>query len=277
MKCFQILTIKNIWYYYIKIEKCNSSYILIKVYKMNSKIDYSTISDLADKNIISQNISFKNNSKIVETIYLNENNQEVKLKQTLMKKAVAERQKWAKFGAAKDQSNDGITTFGAEVNIEYVNKDSNKFVNYPIPIPKPNKFGMRKSIINNKQSNNDKDGRFLSQHKRNNHQDGNGRYLSQHKRNSYNNNNNHSGQRRERNNHNEFVVIVKNVPYGFNSYDLKDEGNKYGYVTRARVLDNKGIGFIHYKTQEEQENSIQNLHRTNKLGGHMLIHAEKAT
>jgi len=240
---------------------------------MNSKIDYSTIPDLVNKNILSQKILFKNSSKIVETIYLNENDKEVKLTQTLMKKGVLERKKWSKFGAAK-VSNDGITTFGAEVNIQYVNRDSNNFIKYPIPIPvtKPKSFNSLAKRVSNKDGND----RYLSPHKRNNYKDGNDRYISSHKRNNYRNNR-HSDQRRERNNHNEFVVIVKNVPHGFNSYDLKDEGNKYGYVTRARVLDNKGIGFIHYKTQEEQEFSIQNLHRTNKLGGHMLIHAEKAT
>ena len=272
---------------------------------MNSKIDYSTIPDLADKNILSQKISFKNNSKIVETIYLNENNEQVNLKQTLMKKAVSERQKWAKFGAAAPKgANDGITTIGAEVNIEYVNKGNN-FIKYPVPIPITRKRGIRfgKRISNkyedDKQSNKDGNGRYLPPQKRNSYnkygddkqsngddkqsnKDGNGRYLPPQMRNR-NNSSSHGqgagrnhGQRTDRN-YNEFVVIVKNVPYGFNSYDLKDEGNKYGYVTRARVLDNKGIGFIHYKTQKEQEFSIQNLHRTNKLGGHMLIHAEKAS
>lgn len=53
---------------------------------MNSKIDYSTIPDLVDKKILSQKISFNCNSKIVETKYINDDNKEVKLTQTLMKK-----------------------------------------------------------------------------------------------------------------------------------------------------------------------------------------------
>jgi len=227
---------------------------------MNSKIDYSTIPDLVDKKILSQKISFNCNSKIVETKYINDDNKEVKLTQTLMKKSVLDRKKWAKFGAAK-VSNDGVTSFGAEVNIEYVKKDTDNFIRYPVPIKKVSNLEPNKSFKKNNEQ--------FTPYRLNNRSKKNNEQFTPYKPNNRFDRSNGSNRNKE------FVVVIKNIPRCCNRDDLRHEGNKYGYVTRAKILDRKGIGFLHYNTQEEQELSIQNLHRTNILGGHMLIHAEK--
>jgi hypothetical protein len=230
---------------------------------MNSKIDYKTIPDLVDKEILSQDITFKDNSKIVKTVYLNKKNQQVILTQTLMKKAVLERRNWAKFGAAKI-SNDGISTVGAEVFIEPVNKP-NTFNKYPIP----NKIVMKKPLLLKEKFRQDRSKetqKYVPRNRRN----GDNKFVPRNRQfenNKYNK---------------EFVVCVKNIPSELTSYDLKDIGYKYGNVARAHVLNrnkgrhNDGIGFIHYNSEKEQETAIDKLHRTN-IGGHMLIHAEKAS
>ena len=206
---------------------------------MNLNIDYKTIPDLVDKEILSQDIKYINNNKIIKTIYLNENKQKVTLTQTLVKKAVLERKKWKKFGKAKI-SNDGITSIGSEVQIEYINNKKN-FINYPIPnIP-----------LKIKKKKNTKKYTPLMQKFR---------YKSNNKKILYN----------------EFVVCIKNMPLDITSNELRDIANKYGDTTRAHVLNNKGIGFIHYNNKDSQELAIKQLHRSNIFGGHMLIHAEKA-
>ncbi len=225
---------------------------------MNSKIDYKTIPDLVDKEILSQDITFKDNSKIVKTVYLNEKNQQTILTQTLIKKAILERRGIAKFGAAKDGSSFESTSVGAEVFIEPVNKKPDIFNKYSIP----NK-SMRKPLSLKEKISQDS----LKQTQK---------YVSRNRRGGDN-------KRFENNKYNqEFGVCVKNIPSELTSYDLKDIGYKYGNVARAHVLNrnkglhNDGIGFIHYNSEKEQESAIQSLHRSN-IGGYMLIHAEKAS
>ena len=238
--------------------------------KIQQNIDYTHITDLMGKNILSQTTTFKNNEKIVKTVFLNEKNQQVTITRTLVKRGVLERRNWAKFGAAA-VSNDGVTTIGPEVHIEYVN-DKRNSEPQPKIVSKPEKqllFSERMKLDKYKK---------LHEKRRANEKSETTSLDDLNKKQKYIPPNKRGGRKNKFDN--DFVVCVKNLPADINRDDLRNIGEEYGDVVKAQVLTDritrvsKGIGFIHYRTEDEREFAIH--HLNNSKLGNMMINAEKA-